>query len=126
MTAREQLAQVYAAFNERGLESSDEFWHPDIEYREADDFPGAGSYKGREAVRAKFAEYVEVLGIERAELEQVVDHGDRVVWSVRFSGRTSEGVPNAHSWGYAGRLRDGMLIELRAYYDPAEALASAD
>jgi ketosteroid isomerase-like protein len=121
VTPEEALRRTYEAFTAGVAGAEDELWHPDIEYHEAPAFPGAGSYRGREAVAAKFAEYVEVLGIERAELRRVVTRGDEAAWVVRFSGRSAEGVPNSHSWGYVGRFEDGLLLELRAYYYPEHA-----
>jgi ketosteroid isomerase-like protein len=124
MTPEEVVRRAFDAFNERGLEAATPFWHPNIHYHEAPDFPGAGSYHGRDAVEERFAEYVELLGTTRTEVDQAVVRGDRIAFTVRFSGRSAEGVPNSHTWGYVARLEDGMLAEVHAYYDAAEALAA--
>jgi ketosteroid isomerase-like protein len=123
MTPEEQIHRTYELFNEHGgFEAVEELWHPDIEYHEAFDWPGAGTYRGREAVRARFTEYLEALGIVRADLDRVVGSGDRLAWTVRFEGRSAAGVPNAHTWGYIGRFEDGLLVRCWAYYAASEAL----
>jgi hypothetical protein len=43
---------------------------------------------------------------------------------VRTSGRTAEGLPHSHTWGYVGRFEDDLLVECHAYYDAADALAA--
>jgi ketosteroid isomerase-like protein len=130
MTHEELVRHTFDVFNERGLDGAVEsFWHPDVVYHEAPDFPGAGTFRGRAAVLARFAEYVDLLGTTRADVERVDVRGDRVAWTVRFTGRSSEGVPNSHVWGYVGQIAGGLMTECRAYYnadDAFEALESAD
>ncbi len=130
MNHEELVRHSFDVFNERGLDSAvDRFWHPDVVYHEAPDFPGAGTFRGSAAVLARFAEYVELLGTTRADVERVVARGDRAAWTVRFSGRSREGVPNSHTWGYVGQIADGLVTEVRAYYEPDDAfraLESAD
>ena len=127
MTPEELVRKAFDVFNEGGLDiAAGNFWHPDIEYHEAPEFPGADSYRGREVVRAKFAEYVELLGSTLAEVDRVIARGDRVAWTVRFSGRSPEGVPNSHTWGYVGRLEDGLVAEVHSYYDADQALAALE
>ena len=122
MTPEERLRAAFDDFTERGL--TGDFWHPDVEYHEAFDFPGASIHRGREAVLARFEEYLEVLGETEASLERVVATDDRAVFLVRYTGRTGEGLPHDHTWGYVGRFEADMLIECHAYYEPDEALAA--
>ena len=122
MNHEELVRHSFDVFNEHGLEGVvARFWHPEVVYHEAPDFPGAGTYRGREAVLARFAEYVDLLGTNRAEVERVVVRGDRVAWTVGFSGRSSEGVPNSHTWGYVGEITDGLVTEVQAYYEADDA-----
>ena len=123
MTPGAQLRRFYEQFNESGIEDAVlELAHPDIEYHEAFDWPGAGTYRGREAVRTRFAEYMDALGVVRADLDRVVGDGERVAWTVRFEGRSGAGVPYAHTWGYVGRFEDGLLVRCWAYYAASEAI----
>ncbi len=56
-------------------------------------------------------------------VEKVVDGGERQAAFVRLAGQGSaSGVPHEHLWGYAAEVRDGRVVHLHAYYDPAEAL----
>lgn len=123
------IRRAYEQFNDRGLAATPDFWHPDIVYHEAPDFPGGGTYRGIEAVRRRFEEYLEVLGSARAEGGRVEIRGDRAAWTVRFHGHTAAGLPHDHTWGYLGRFEDGLVIECRAFYEPDaafEALGAAD
>ena len=126
MTNEERLRKSFADWNETGLSSVDGFWHPDIEYHESSNFPGAGTYRGIEAVRGRFAEYLEILGDVETRIERVTERGDRVAWAATFFGRTPEGLPYEHTWGYVGRFDDDLLIECRAFYEPADAFAALE
>jgi ketosteroid isomerase-like protein len=124
VSLEDRVRGVTQGFNERGLDAMVEIWHPDVRYEEAPDFPGAGVFHGRDAVRARFEEYLAFLGVTHSEIEEVREEGDRAAWTVRLSGRSPEGAPHAHVWGYAGRFEDGLLVECRAYYNAADALAA--
>ena len=126
MTPEELVRHYNARFNENGIEAMAPFWHPEVDYREDPAFPGAGSYHGREAVVARFGEYVEALGVTRADVERVVSRGDRVAWTVRVTGRSPEGVPNAHTWGYSAHVEDEMIAKCVAYYDADKALEALE
>jgi ketosteroid isomerase-like protein len=127
MTPEELVRGAFDVFDEHGFEAATELWHPDIEYHEAPDFPGAGSYRGRDAVRSKWAEYLEIFGDEtRGEVGRVETRGERAAWTVRFSGHTREGLPHDHTWGYVGRFEDDLLIECRAHYDADQAFAALE
>ena len=123
----EILRRAYATLESKDIERvAERFWHPDIEYREDPKFPGAGTHKGREAVLSVFKGYFELLGEGQAVLERVVDAGEELAWIHRFSARsTGAGVPHEHRWGYVGRLVEGKLRYVQAYYDATEALEAA-
>jgi ketosteroid isomerase-like protein len=104
----------------------DRWWHPELVYEEDPHWPGAGTYRGRDEVRAVFEGYAEVMGTARFSLERIAGSGDGVVAVVRVRGDSAAGVPWDHLWGYLCRTRDGQLEYLRAYWDPDEALAAGD
>jgi len=120
----ELLRRAYAVADADGIERAlEHFLHPEIEYREDEKFPGAGVYNGREAVLSVFKGYFELLGAGRTVLERVVDAGAELAWVHRFVAQsTGAGVPHEHHWGYVGRIVDGRLRYLRAYYESSEAL----
>jgi ketosteroid isomerase-like protein len=121
------VRRMYDAFLSEGFETAaHRFFAPDIEYHDDPQWPDSGAHHGRDAVIARFLEVIEVLGVHSASVERVVDAGDEVAWIVQFAGRSpSTDAPNAHRWGYVGRLHEGRLAYFRAYYDPDEALATA-
>ena len=51
---------------------------PDVQYVEDGRWPGSGVYSGSEAVRARFAEYLDIFGPMRVTLHEAFDLGDKV------------------------------------------------
>jgi ketosteroid isomerase-like protein len=101
--------------------------HDDLVYVEDPKWPGSSTYRGRDAVRACWAAYLEVLGRDIVvAVDEVKEVGDQVVAVVRVSGVSTETqIPFEHKWGYVCRTTDGRLSYLQAYFDPAEALVAA-
>ena len=100
---------------------------PDAEWVMPPRTPGFRSvYKGREG----FLEFMQTWTEDfewSIELEQAVDAGDdRVVgiFRQRATGKTS-GVPVELRMGLVYELRDGQIIRMTNYLDPADALAAA-
>jgi ketosteroid isomerase-like protein len=101
------------------------YWDPDIEYLEDPRWPGASTYKGRDAVVACFQEYEKMLAPDggwSVSVEKILDAGDSQVAIIRSSSRSASGIPHEHRWGYVMQVRDGRIVYVRAYYDAAEAL----
>jgi ketosteroid isomerase-like protein len=114
---------------ELGLDAAAErYLDASIEFHEDPQWPGASSYRGREAVVQCFKGYVEALALGEEDavsisVEQVLDASERgVVAIIRYSGKAPSGVPYEHQWGYVFRVEDRRIVYLRGYYDPAEAL----
>jgi len=124
--SQEKVEIVRQVF-ELGLdEAAERYWDANIEYHEDPRWPGASSYRGREAVRQCWRGYLEALGEEdtvRVGVERVLDAGKRgVVAIVRFNGQAPSGLPYEHTWGYVLQVEDGRLASIRAYYELPEAL----
>ena len=123
-----QMWEEFTAENpvEKLPEFAERWWHPEIVYEEDPKWPGSSTYEGRDAVRAAFEGYDELLGAGELRTEDVIDAGDQVVALIQTGG-VSQGadIPWDHLWAYLCRVRDGQLVYLRAYWDPDEALASA-
>jgi ketosteroid isomerase-like protein len=121
---------VRSAFDgvaDRSLDDTAEtFWHSEITYVEDPRWPGASTYRGRDAVLRCFKGYTESLGREEdfvVTVERVLDAGARQVALVRFQSRASaSGLPHEHLWAFVVEVEDGRLMHFRAYYEPAEAL----
>jgi ketosteroid isomerase-like protein len=131
--SQENVEIVRRAFDGAGARSIEQtaetFWHPDITYVEDPRWPGASTYKGRDAALRCFKQYMDALGREEdfvLRVERVIDAGARQVPFVRIGSRASaSGLPHEHLWGYVVEVEDGRIIYLRAYYEPAEALEAA-
>ena len=107
-------------------ETAETYWHPEVEYVEDRRWPGASSYKGRQAVLRCWQGYIQALGGEEdftVTVERVLDAGTQQVPIVRLQSRGSaSGVPHEHTWAYVVEVRDGQIAYFRAYYEPSEAL----
>lgn len=123
--------EAFAALEPGDLRSelAEHFWAEDLVYIEDPVWPGAATIRGRGAVIARFDEYTEVLGDEPEIQVETVRAGNAglVVSIIVFRAKsTGSGAPWEHRWGYVTRMRDGRLVEWRAYHDPDEALAAAE
>lgn len=96
--------------------------HAEIEWHQAQGLPHGGTYHGLEAVRrAIFDPLDEEWWDEfRADPDEFIDAGDRVVVLGRYTGRAKAtgrvlDVPYAHVWTF----RDGKAVEFRQFVDTA-------
>jgi ketosteroid isomerase-like protein len=97
--------------------------HPDVEYQEDSRWPGSGVYRGQAAIKARFEEYLEILGAMDVTLREVLEHDDVVVLVFSIRGRSvPTGVPFEQEWAYVLTFHDGRVTEWRAYFDKNEAL----
>jgi ketosteroid isomerase-like protein len=97
---------------------AEEGWHPDVVYEEAAEWPGAGTFHGREAVLARFAEYQEILGAGENEVVEIVEfEPGRVFLTFRYHTESSAGMPVDHHWAYLFEVRDGLVVRWKAYLD---------
>jgi len=103
----------------------DVYLHPDVEYREDPRWPGSDSYRGIDAVRARFHDYLEAMQVS-LELDDVIDAGDRVVALYRAIGTgAGSGSPYEQAWAWVIELKDGRIADFQAYLDREAALAAA-
>lgn len=124
----EVVRSVFAAWGREGdLDAAfDPGFHPQVEYREDPDWPGAATYRGLERVKGCFTDYAEVMQFDDSTVETVVDAGDEVVAVLRASVRpAAASEPVVHRWGYLCRVRDGRVAFFQAYRDPSNAFAAA-
>jgi ketosteroid isomerase-like protein len=105
---------------------AESYWSPDVVYHEDPQWPGAGSFYGREAVARRVEEYFESMEVLAFDLVEVVEAEDSLFWTVRLAARgAGSGAPMEHCWGYVGRVEDGRIAEIRAFVDPDAARAAA-
>jgi ketosteroid isomerase-like protein len=117
------LRGAYAAFNRGDIEAAVEPLDPQIEWIEPAEFPGGGSYHGREGVRRYLtqsrAAWAEVI----SEPERFISARNRIVVFVHARVRPKE----SNEWqdvrlADVYSIRDGKAIEMRAFADRQEAL----
>ena len=115
-----------AALGEAANAFPDPAWYPEVEYVEDPRWPGSGSYRGIEAVTARFAEYLEILGAVEIDVDDVRGVTDDTVISIwRSRGRTATGFPYEQEWAWLWTFRDGQVVRWQAFLDKEAALEAA-
>jgi ketosteroid isomerase-like protein len=121
------LRAAYAAFNRGDIDAAVQSLDPDIDWSEPTEFPGGGSYHGREGARQyltnSHASVAEVI----SEPEQFIPTGDRIVVFVYARVRPKDST----AWQEV-RLADVYLfrdltpIQMHAFADRQQALEWAN
>ena len=131
--SQENVEIVRRAFDGAGARSIEQtaetFWHPDITYVEDPRWPGASTYKGRDAVLRCFKQYMEALGREedfvfRVDLERIQEVGANQVltfMNVTATGRAS-GLPSETPTANVYELAKGKIRHLHIFADRQQAL----
>jgi len=103
-------------------------WHPDIEWRAIQGAPDdVGWMKGRDRLRAYYAEWLELFDDIRHEVLDRYDVGDVVVLGFRVTARSrSSDMPLELVYAVVHELRDGKLVRGREYLSVDEALQAVD
>jgi ketosteroid isomerase-like protein len=98
----------------------------DVVYEEDPVWPDAGSFRGRNALVARFLEYRDLLHLGSVAPEAVTDAGDLVLARFRIEMlQGDEGERLGFVWTYTLRVEEGRIAHFRAWYDPDEALEAA-
>ncbi len=117
------LRGAYAAFNRGDIDAAVESLDTQIEWSEPPEFPGGGTYHGRDGVKHYLAQSRAAWAEVSSEPEQFITAGDRIVVFVHARVR-----PNGSSEWQDVRLadvytvRNGKAIQMRAFADRREAL----
>ena len=95
--------------------------HPDVEWREDPDWPGAASYRGVERVREVILDRMDTLDFDQ-ETEDVIDAGDKVLVLVRWRGRgRASGAQGEMSMAMVWTVREQAIMRLEFFLDRARA-----
>jgi ketosteroid isomerase-like protein len=99
---------------------------PDVEYVEDPAWPGAGTYRGREWVLARFREYWETVAFQPPKLLDLIERpgGLIIVYCVEGIGQES-GTPFHQEIAWTTEMRDGVMERIEVDFDPARALRRA-
>jgi ketosteroid isomerase-like protein len=107
------------------LDAIAEFWHPDIEWRAAEgEVDDIGVFKGRDAMRRYYADWLDMFDEFHAEVEEVIFHADdRVVAVIHTSARgRGSRAPAEGRYCVVYRVRDGQVVSGREYTTREQAL----
>jgi uncharacterized protein len=120
------LRAAYTAFNRGNIEAAVEPFDPQIEWSEPAEFPGGGTYHGREAVKGYLAQSRAAWADAISEPERIITSGNRVVVFVHAWVRPKDGT----KWrdtrlADVYTIRNGKAVQMRAFSDRQEALSWA-
>ena len=120
------LVRFGDAFNAGGFEAVMPFLHPDIEFHEPPEQPGATVFRGTEKARDGFAKWAETWLEQRSEPQgvELLPDGRVLVFSrERLLGR--DGLRVENDCGSIFAFRDGKIVCWQVFWDPANARAAA-
>jgi ketosteroid isomerase-like protein len=118
------------AYNRRDVEALLEELHPEIEWRPL--LPvllggDAAVVKGHEGARQGIRELEEAFSELRAEPEEFLDLGERVLAIGQLHGRGKEsGIETDSPIAWLVDFKDGKAVRIREYIDPDEAREDAE
>jgi ketosteroid isomerase-like protein len=117
------LREAYAAFNRGDMEAAVAALDADVEWIEPTEFPGGGTYRGRDHARQYLAQSRAAWAEVSSEPEQFIPAGKRIVVLVHARVRAR----GSHEWqdvllADVYTVRGGKAIEMRAFADRAGAL----
>jgi uncharacterized protein len=126
MSNEERVRDVIEAINRGDVDGFLARTHVDFEWRALEASPLAGTYRGREEVRAYVEEWLNTFDDARLGIEELVEMDDQVLVVVRGSarGKASGAVVRNHFcqlWTVSG----GVPTRMHEFATREEALAAA-
>jgi uncharacterized protein len=121
------IRSSYDAFNRRNLDAMLEIYDPEVVWEQDEGFVEPGTHYGHAGIRHVFGAIFEGFEDFRIEVEQLHEVDDeRVLAIVRIvaTGNLS-GLKLDNPGGHLYWLRDGKVVKVKLYLDPAEARAAA-
>jgi len=124
--AIEALREAYAAFNRGDIDAAVASLDPQIEWVEPAEFPGGGTYHGREGVKQYLTQSRAAWADVNSEPEQFIAAGERIVVFVHARVRSKE----SNEWQVVDladvyTVRNQKIVEMRAFAGRKEALSWA-
>jgi uncharacterized protein len=119
----EALRKAYAAFNRNDIAATVEALAPQIEWTEPAEFPGGGTYHGREGVKAYLSQSRAAWAEIHSEPERFIVASDKIIVFVHVQAKPKDGT----EWHEARiadvfTFRSGKAIQMRAFADRRQAL----
>jgi ketosteroid isomerase-like protein len=97
------------------------FLHPEAEWIEPEEFPDGGRRIGPAAVADYLRRSRSRWDVLRSEPD-AYRHGDHIVVFHHVHGRLADGTSHPDTVADVYTLRDGKVVRMQAYADPAQAL----
>ena len=120
----EIIRKMYEGFTRAGPEGMLEFMHPEIDHRAIEGAPDdIGVFSGHDAMRRYYGQWVEMFDDFRAEVEELMEIGDRVVAVLHVIARMKESEAEIDMrLGVVWTFRDGTAFSGREYATREQAL----
>ncbi|MFL5865517.1 MAG: nuclear transport factor 2 family protein [Thermoleophilaceae bacterium] len=121
----ELVRRAYEAWNAGNFDAASELLSPEMEWQMPPNLPESDTWRSKAEVQRGLEDFMESWKELRAEVQDLIDAGDRVVALVRFRGRSAvtelelQGVSvDAAVW----TVRDGKLAKVEMYGGTEAAL----
>jgi hypothetical protein len=122
----EALRRVYDRFAAGDFREATRIYDPQVEWKEVRPVPGAGEFKGMEAVRAGFIDWLSTWEDYRLDLLELIDGGNRVFAAVRGHGRGKlSGAYAEDHFFQVWTMRGDRVVKIENHADREEALRAA-
>jgi uncharacterized protein len=119
----EALRKAYAAFNRNDIAATVEAFDPQIEWTEPAEFPGGGTYHGREGVMAYLSQSRAAWAEINSEPERFIVAGDKIIVFVHVRAKPKTGAEwHERRLADVYTFRDGKATHMRAFADRQHAL----
>jgi ketosteroid isomerase-like protein len=107
------VREIYRAFADHRFPA--EYLAEEFAWETHPDQPGAGTYRGHEAVRAYFRDWVGGWHDVKSNVERLIDREDQVVALIHGSYRLStQGLPIEDHYAHVWTLHEGKAVHARA------------
>jgi ketosteroid isomerase-like protein len=122
----ELITRMLGSWNDGDVEKLLEVFDADVEVRPAlSTFLASMVYRGYDGIRSWYAETNEPWSELQAEAERFIDAGDRTVVIIGLHARVPGGRVDVDAEiAHVVTIRDGRIVRLDGYDEPANALAA--
>ncbi len=123
--SQENLERVRESYEfvEREHEPDFDLLDPEIEWHTRDDLPDSTTHRGHDGVAAFMDEWWKAFDDLHADVEELIDVGDRVIAVLRLHGRVRGSTQEVDmSETHVLKMLDGKATEIREYRSRTDAL----
>ena len=117
------VLDAYAAYARGDIEAAVAGLHPEVEWIEPDEFPNGGRRQGPPAV-AEYLRRAREMWAELVSEPSAIRRGGDIVIIHHVSGRLADGTEHEATVADVFTVRNGQVVRMRAYADPAEVLGT--